>query len=1040
MVEDSDPTLARARRVQRGMLPRAAAIPGLEIHPHYAPCEEIGGDFYDVIVLDDDHIALVIGDVVGHGVAAALLMASAKKSIQAHSRGRTSPAEILGVVAEDLAPELLPGMFLTAMHVILNVRTGAAVVARAGHIPLLHLAADGSGVTQVAPNGLPIGATPPALMREKTVEQRIQLAPGDQLMMLTDGVIEAQRGEAEMYGLERAADAMRAAATAGPEAVTATLLESVREFSPAPLDDDVTLLTVRWRGAARSSGAPTHPTNLDPADGPPPGHEADHRALCDLLRGPDARVVALTGPVGSGKSTLARVVGRTLLPDFPGGSWLVDLRDAETPQAVAFAVARTFGLPLNSSNATVDAVGNLLRNRPPLLIVCDAFEQAAGRAAESIGAWKAVAPDARFLIAARETPAIDGTHEHQLSPLALPPLQVSTLAELQRSPAAELFLNHLHEASGGTTLADADAPAIAAVIRSVGGLPLALELGARRLALEASQSVATTAPLSDAPDLETALGLTFDSLHPAAQQALMQLAIFRGGFTFESASSVLDPAIVPGPAAVLDVLQSLESNGLVAPSRGGRASRYVSRPGVQDFAQRRWATTASTTAKASLDDRFIQHCVDLGAEWGPRVRSPAALDALDRLESETQNFFTAYDLAFAARDPERAAEVILALAPSLELRGPADERAPRLDRARGSLAGRPDTRPATLRTKLSIELSRAHRAVGEWKLGTAEAEVGLAQAKTLGDPIVLGRAYMATAEALTEQGEYAKAHERLDAAEAIPAFAANLTARIDLRLGRARVNVFYGATETLAADLRAIESDVRALGCPRTLGRFYTGLAVAAGSVGQLEEACELYEEAEAVYSEAGDPAGVATVLGNLGNACRRLGRYELAHDYFSQAEHLDRDLGNKMSVARHLSNRAAVFHSQQRYEDAVAAATLAIDMQHEVGNRRGEAISREGRGTSNIELGNFDEAREDFTAAITLWESGGRPAPKYRFMLEALLALTANRSGEPNEARRRAAIALELTRTFPELARTARDVEVVEAWAILDALLPPTS
>jgi len=513
MAAPDDPTLARARRVQLGMLPRTPSVDGLELHAHYAPCEEIGGDFYDVIPLDDEHVALVMGDVVGHGVAAALLMASAKKSIQAHSHGRLSPAEVLGVVAEDLAPELLPGMFITVLHVVLNVQTGAATVARGGHIPLLRLRANGGGAQQVAPQGLPIGATPPALFREKTTEQHLQLAEGDQLVLMTDGLLEVQRGENELFGLERAADTLRGAATAPPATVTGSLLDAVRNYSSEPIDDDVTVLTVRWNGRAVAPAA--YPTNLAPVDSPPPGHEADHRALCDLLRAPDTRLVALTGPVGAGKSALVRVVGRALLPDFPGGSWLVDLRDAESPEGVAFAVARTFRLPLNRSGATVEAVGNLLRNRPPLLLVCDAFEEAAAHAADSIGVWRDLAPEVRFLIATREQPALPDLHVHPLAELELPPAAISTMAELQRYPSAQTFLDHLRRASGGMQFSDADAPALAVVIRNVGGLPLALELGARRLAHEAAGDAQLTPVAEAGPDLAQALELTFQSLTAA---------------------------------------------------------------------------------------------------------------------------------------------------------------------------------------------------------------------------------------------------------------------------------------------------------------------------------------------------------------------------------------------------------------------------------------------------------------------------------------------------------------------------------------------
>ncbi|MHC5020374.1 MAG: SpoIIE family protein phosphatase [Planctomycetota bacterium] len=1020
MASTPDSTLDRARRVQLGMLPRTPTVEGLELHAHYAPCEEIGGDFYDVIALDDEHVALVMGDVVGHGIAAALLMASAKKSIQAHSHGRLSPAEVLGVVAEDLAPELLPGMFLTVLHVVLNVQTGAAMVARGGHIPLLHLRADGGGAVQIAPNGLPIGATPPALFREKTVEQPLQLAEGDQLVLMTDGLLEAQRGANELFGLERAADTLRGAALAPPEAVTGSLLDAVRGFSAEPIDDDVTVMTVRWRG--RAVAPSEYPTNLTPIDSPPPGHESDHRALCELLRSGTTHVVALTGPVGAGKSALARVVGRALLPEFPGGSWLVDLRDAESSEGVAFAVARTFRLPLNRSNATVEAVGNLLRNRPPLLLVCDAFEQAAEHAAASIGVWRTIAPDVRFLIAARDAPELPGSVAHPLSPLAMPPATVSTLAELQRSPAAQLFLDHLRKAAGGMQFTDADAPALATVVRSVGGLPLALELGARRLAHEAGSQIETTPVPAETPDLRQALELTFQSLTAASRHGLQQLAIFRGGFTFDSAAAVLDPTIIPGPAAVLDVLQGLEAKSLIASSVGGRTARYAFRPGVQDFAAARWKAHAGPTAKNALVERFIQHCIDLGDAWGPRVRSPAAVEALDRLESETENFFAAYDLAFAAGDPVRAAQVILALAPSLKLRGPADQRAPRIDRARGSLAGRPQREAIQLRAMLS--------------LGLSEAEHALTIAEELGDPVLTGQAHMAHSAALAELGRYGDAKTALDRAAAVPELLEHLPSRVDLLLHRGRIALYSGAGSSLGPLLEELEPHVVALGCPRATARLLTGRALVAVQQGRFEDACVFYEEAEAVYSEAGDPAGVAVVLGNLGNLHRQMRRYDTAHEFLSQAEHLDADLGNTMAVARHVANRASVFRWQERYEDAITTSGMALELQRATGDRRGEALTLDTRGNALLGLGRTEDARDAFRAGLELWDGVGVAAPTHRFALLTGLALAEQALGEANEARRHAAEAMEIAESHADTARDSSDPVVVEAWAALDRLL----
>ena len=127
--------MKRARAVQLSMLPKTPSIEGLDLYAHYAPCEAVGGDFYDFVPVSPWELGIVIGDVAGHGVDAALTMAVAKKTIQIHGMGRSSPRETLIVTCADLAPDLPGNSFVTVFYGILDLRTWKLTYASAGHTP-----------------------------------------------------------------------------------------------------------------------------------------------------------------------------------------------------------------------------------------------------------------------------------------------------------------------------------------------------------------------------------------------------------------------------------------------------------------------------------------------------------------------------------------------------------------------------------------------------------------------------------------------------------------------------------------------------------------------------------------------------------------------------------------------------------------------------------------------------------------------------------------------------------------------------------------
>ena len=239
-----DEELAIGRRIQVSLMPRRfPTLEGWEIASAYEPAREVGGDFYDVFRLRDRNgwIGIVVADVTGKGIPAAILMADSRGLIHAAADNTTDPAATLSRVNRILVEERASGLFVTVAHATLDPVTGRLVLARAGHDPVHILRADGS-LEILEPPGRLIGMVGDIGV---TAIERF-LEPGDAFVGHTDGVTEARDPAGAFYGEDRyrALLADLAGATAGGivDAVTADVAAFRGRAEPS---DDLTLLVVR---------------------------------------------------------------------------------------------------------------------------------------------------------------------------------------------------------------------------------------------------------------------------------------------------------------------------------------------------------------------------------------------------------------------------------------------------------------------------------------------------------------------------------------------------------------------------------------------------------------------------------------------------------------------------------------------------------------------------------------------------------------------------------------------------------------------------
>ena len=242
--------LAAAQRIQLGLLPRAETVLGSDSRATIAafmqPARSIGGDLYDFFKLDDDHLFIAIGDVSGKGVPASLFMALAKSLTKSSAlRDRAALPLVVGRAQTEISRDNPEYMFMTLAALVLDLRNGDLQYVNAGHeTPLL--------VTQAGIVKLAAGGGPPLCVIDDFAFLAAQatLAPGDTLVLVTDGVTEALNAGGEFYGRGRLEGLLRRQRDTAPTAVIANLRDDVLAFAAGTeLPDDIAVVVVRYAGA-----------------------------------------------------------------------------------------------------------------------------------------------------------------------------------------------------------------------------------------------------------------------------------------------------------------------------------------------------------------------------------------------------------------------------------------------------------------------------------------------------------------------------------------------------------------------------------------------------------------------------------------------------------------------------------------------------------------------------------------------------------------------------------------------------------------------
>ena len=315
-----------ATLIQQQFLPRDLPhLPDWQVAAYYGPARAVGGDFYDFIALPDGRIGIVVGDVTDKGVPAALIMARTQSVLRGEAPRLGSPAEVLARANEILVPEMPSRMFVTCLYMILEPRTGRVVFANAGHnLPYVRTS---GGVVELRATGMPLGLLPGM----DYPEHEAVIAPGESVLLYSDGLVEAHDTAGDMFGFPRLRELM-ATELPGSELLD-HLLDELHGFVGRGWDqeDDITLVTLQRTG----------------------GRE---------LAGDDA----VSGPVAEAPSDHALL--RLSLPGEPGNERVAMDRVAEAVAGLGITLARLERLKTAVSEAAMNAIEYGSQNDPTIPI------------------------------------------------------------------------------------------------------------------------------------------------------------------------------------------------------------------------------------------------------------------------------------------------------------------------------------------------------------------------------------------------------------------------------------------------------------------------------------------------------------------------------------------------------------------------------------------------------------------------------------------------------------------------------------------------
>ena len=238
--------LMLAQEMQKRLLPQELPVfDTVDMKAISSPALEVGGDYYDIVRINDRLVGIVIGDVSGKGVGAAFYMAEVKGIFQSLAKIFPSPSAFMIKANEALVTSIDKRSFISLIYSTIDIVTGELIVARAGHCPMLYISS--TAKEYIRPQGLGLGMRTGKIFDETIEEKKIMMKSGDVCVFYTDGVTESRSSDGDEFGYERLLDVVDANKHRTAEEIKEAIIQTVWQYTDAQgYHDDLTIFVVKW--------------------------------------------------------------------------------------------------------------------------------------------------------------------------------------------------------------------------------------------------------------------------------------------------------------------------------------------------------------------------------------------------------------------------------------------------------------------------------------------------------------------------------------------------------------------------------------------------------------------------------------------------------------------------------------------------------------------------------------------------------------------------------------------------------------------------
>lgn len=584
-------------------------------------------------------------------------------------------------------------------------------------------------------------------------------------------------------------------------------------------------------------------------------------------------LLTLTGSGGAGKTRLALQVGADVLEGYPDGVWVVELAALAEPGLVPQTAAAALGVREVPGRPVMHMLLQYLQPKKLLLILdnCEHLVAACAHLAEIL---LRTCPGVRILATSREVLGIAGETSWRVPSLSLPdPHQAPRLEELTRCEAVRLFVDRAAAANPTFALTPANALPVAAVVRHLDGIPLAIELAAARVPVLSVEQIAarlddrfrlltqgsrTTLPRHQT--LRATLDWSYQLLTDSEQRLLRRLAVFAGGWTLEAAESVCQGGGIES-VDVLDLLAQLVFKSLVLMDEHNGEVRYRFLETVRQYGFERLMESGESDASRRRHRNFF---LKLAEQAEPELTGTTQVMWLGRLEAEHDNLRTVLESSVEGQEAEAGLRLAGAVWRFWYVRGYLEEGRKWLE----ALLKESQGMSAPVRAKaLRAAGNLVAFGKGDYALGRSLHEESLSIWRELGDRQGIANTLSNLGLVAFNQGHYAPAR------------------------------ALYEESLTLR----------RALGDRWGIAMSLNNLGLAVSKQGDEAAAGSLYRESLAIWRELGDKQHIAMTLNNLGLAASRRGNHTAARACFEESLALRRELGDKQGIAYLLESVAGL-------------------------------------------------------------------------------------------------------------------------------------